>query len=152
MITYHSTTSSILFFAPIAGGMVLLTIFPVFFATLMAYCVTGYIRDELYAATVKNFIGMCCSFFVSPSLNGVCIYTYVRVCVHITIVMTMSPRFFLFIPQGMLINFIFFILWLLLLMALSALLTVFIQLKLSCNEIGDGGFEESTCLPRGSEL
>ena len=58
---------SVVIFAPIVGSVVLLTIIPVAVSTIMAYCVTGYIRDELFANVVKKCIGPCCSFFVSSN-------------------------------------------------------------------------------------
>ena len=60
-LLHHST----IIFGPIAGGALLLTVLPIVFSTVMAYCVTGYIRDELFSSVVKKFIGKCCSFFVS---------------------------------------------------------------------------------------
>lgn len=60
---------SVLIFAPIIGGLLLLSILPILLSTIMAYCVTGYIRDELFASIVKKFIGPVCSFCVSMMDN-----------------------------------------------------------------------------------
>ncbi|XP_003384522.1 PREDICTED: uncharacterized protein LOC100635853 [Amphimedon queenslandica] len=104
-----STTSvlsqNVVIFAPVIGGIIILTIFPILFSTIMSYCVTGYIRDELFASIVKKFIGPVCSF-CSVGLNLMCLCF-----------------------------------WLLLTVALSALLTVSVQLRLACNE------ESIECLP-----
>lgn len=100
----------VLIFGPVIGGLVLISILPLVFSTIMAYCVTGYIRDELFSNVVKNFIGSCCSFC------------------------------------SMCVNFSLFLLWLLLVVALSAVMTVFIQLKLSCDDI-DSGDVDLECLP-----
>ena len=42
---------------------------PLLLATIMGYCVTGYIRDELYSNNIKRCIGPCCSFFVSDHVT-----------------------------------------------------------------------------------
>ena len=52
-------------FAPVLCGAVLLGVIPLLLATIMGYCVTGYIKDELYKARVKRFIALPCSAFVS---------------------------------------------------------------------------------------
>ena len=50
----------------------------------------------------------------------------------------------------MCLNLSLFLLWLLLVVALSAVMTVFIQLKLSCDDI-DSGDVDLECLPGNSK-
>jgi hypothetical protein len=47
--------------APLVGGVAGSTIIPLLLATLLAYCSTGYIRDELYHPFVRACVGTCCS-------------------------------------------------------------------------------------------
>ena len=47
----------------------MLGVVPLLLATIMGYCVTGYIRDELYSDNIKRCIGPCCSFFVSGHMT-----------------------------------------------------------------------------------
>jgi hypothetical protein len=50
--------------APLVGGVAGSTILPLLLATLLAYCSTGYVRDELYHPLVKACVGSCCSSIV----------------------------------------------------------------------------------------
>ena len=56
---------SVIVFAPVLCGVVVLGVIPLMLATIMGYCVTGYIKDELYKARVKRCIALPCSAFVS---------------------------------------------------------------------------------------
>ena len=60
-ISPHSTVV----LAPVVGGAVVVTLIPLVFATILAYCVTGYIRDVLFQSHVKTCIGPSCSIWVS---------------------------------------------------------------------------------------
>ena len=51
--------------APVIGGAVLVTLIPLVFATILAYCITGYIRDVLFQSHVKSCIGPSCNVWVS---------------------------------------------------------------------------------------
>ena len=53
--------------APLVGGITGSTIFPLLLATILAYCTTGYVRDELFHPLVKTCVGTCCSSLVSYS-------------------------------------------------------------------------------------
>jgi len=48
----------------VVGGAVVVTLIPLVFATILAYCVTGYIRDVLFQSHVKTCIGPSCSIWV----------------------------------------------------------------------------------------
>ena len=61
--------------APVVAGAVVGTILPILAATILAYCITGYIRDSLFGGTVKKCIGPSCNILVSTMLN-----TLVNVC------------------------------------------------------------------------
>ena len=61
--------------APVVAGAVVGTILPILAATILAYCITGYIRDSLFGGTVKKCIGPSCNILVSTTLN-----TLVNVC------------------------------------------------------------------------
>ena len=50
--------------APILAG-VMVGVVPLILAAIMSYCVTGYIKDELYTAKVKRCIALPCSVSVS---------------------------------------------------------------------------------------
>ena len=54
--------------APVVGGMVVLTILPLVFATILACCVTGYVRDVLFHKVVKGCIGPFCNIVVSRAV------------------------------------------------------------------------------------
>lgn len=55
--------------APVVVGMAVLTLIPLALATIMGYCVTGYIRDVLFQRTVKRCIGsICCNATVMVSI------------------------------------------------------------------------------------
>ena len=54
--------------APVVAGAVVGTILPLLAATILAYCITGYIRDALFGATVKKCIGPSCNILVSQSI------------------------------------------------------------------------------------
>ena len=60
-------TLSTVILAPLVGGVAGSTILPLLLATLLAYCSTGYVRDELYHPLVKACVGSFCSLLVSPS-------------------------------------------------------------------------------------
>jgi len=51
-------------FAPIIGGVAGTTVFPLVVATILAYCVTGYVRDELYHPFVKGCVGVSCNAWI----------------------------------------------------------------------------------------
>ncbi len=55
---------STVIFSSIIGGMAGTTILPLLFATVLAYCVTGYVRDELYHPFVKKCVGPSCTLLV----------------------------------------------------------------------------------------
>lgn len=51
--------------APVVAGAVVATILPLLTATILGYCITGYIRDALFGRTVKKCIGPSCNILVS---------------------------------------------------------------------------------------
>ena len=59
---------STVIFASIIGGIGGSTIVPLIVATVLAYCVTGYVRDELYHPFVKMCVGASYSVWVSETL------------------------------------------------------------------------------------
>jgi hypothetical protein len=59
-----SLTYSTIILAPIIGGLAGTTILPLLVATVLAYCITGYVRDELYHPLVKECAGGLCSIVV----------------------------------------------------------------------------------------
>ena len=65
----HTHTHSTIIFAPIVGGVAGTTIFPLVLATIIAYCVTGYVRDELYHPFVKACVGTMCNVWVSEHVK-----------------------------------------------------------------------------------
>jgi hypothetical protein len=50
--------------APVVAGAVVGTILPILAATILAYCITGYIRDSLFGGTVKKCIGPSCNILI----------------------------------------------------------------------------------------
>ncbi|XP_064405723.1 uncharacterized protein LOC135350810 isoform X2 [Halichondria panicea] len=85
--------------APIVGGIAGTTLFPLILATILAYCVTGYVRDELYHPFVKACVGQMCNVW--------------------SIVLT----------------FVYFLLWLLLSVGLTLLVTLYVQLAWACPQV-----------------
>lgn len=57
--------SRLVILAPVLGGVAGTTLVPLLMATTMAYCATGYVKDELYHPFIKWCVGGCCNFFVS---------------------------------------------------------------------------------------
>ena len=64
-VCLFSPPYSTIILAPIVGGIAGTTIFPLILATILAYCVTGYVRDELYHPCVKACVGQMCNVWVS---------------------------------------------------------------------------------------
>ncbi len=64
----HTHTHSTIILAPIIGGVAGTTIFPLLLATILAYCVTGYVRDELYHPVIKACVGQMCNVCVSDRI------------------------------------------------------------------------------------
>lgn len=58
--THHRTTVV----TAVVSGVTVLSIIPLAIATILAYCVTGYIRDILFHRVVKVCIGPFCSLVV----------------------------------------------------------------------------------------
>ena len=56
--------------APVIAGAVVGTILPLLTATILGYCITGYIRDALFGRTVKKCIGPSCNVLVSTYITG----------------------------------------------------------------------------------
>lgn len=50
--------------APVLGGVAGTTFIPLLLATIMAYCATGYVRDELYHPFIKWCVGGICNIIV----------------------------------------------------------------------------------------
>lgn len=50
--------------APVVGGAVVSTILPLLTATILGYCITGYIRDVLFGRMVKKCIGPLCNILL----------------------------------------------------------------------------------------
>ena len=50
--------------ASVVGGIGASSILPLILATILAYCVTGYVRDELYHPFVKTCVGPVCNVLV----------------------------------------------------------------------------------------
>ena len=51
--------------APVVAGAVVGTILPILTATILGYCITGYIRDVLFGGGVKKCVGPSCNILVS---------------------------------------------------------------------------------------
>lgn len=51
--------------ASLVGGVICSSVLPLTLATVLAYVITGYIRNELYCAFVKTYIGYICNGMVS---------------------------------------------------------------------------------------
>lgn len=64
MITNTHTLYSTVIMASVVGGIGASSILPLILATILAYCVTGYVRDELYHPFVKTCVGPVCNIFV----------------------------------------------------------------------------------------
>ncbi|KAL5473759.1 hypothetical protein EMCRGX_G028303 [Ephydatia muelleri] len=47
--------------ASLVGGVICSSVLPLTLATVLAYVITGYIRNELYCAFVKTYIGFICN-------------------------------------------------------------------------------------------
>ena len=69
----HTHTHSTVVFAPIIGGVAGSTVIPLVLATILAYCITGYIRDELYHPFVKGCVGAAGNILVGsqPSVSSI---------------------------------------------------------------------------------
>lgn len=63
-VLYHRTVVM----APVVGGAIVGTILPLLTATILSYCITGYIRDVLFGEAVKKCIGPSCNALVSQCL------------------------------------------------------------------------------------
>ena len=63
--------------APVVAGSVVGTILPLLAATILGYCITGYIRDALFGRTVKKCIGPFCNIIVSPATRSSC-HTFIH--------------------------------------------------------------------------
>ena len=59
----HSPCSTVIM-ASVVGGIGASSIVPLILATILAYCVTGYVRDELYHPFVKTCVGPFCNILV----------------------------------------------------------------------------------------
>lgn len=101
-------TNHTVILAPVIGGLAGTTILPLFCATIMAYCVTGYIRDELYHPFVKACVGSTCS----------------------TVVMIWT--------------FVYFLLWLLMGVALTLIMALYLLLVWACPKFQPEVSESST--------
>ena len=66
LLPFHSTAVV----GPVIGTAVVLTFIPLIFATILAYCITGYIRDVLFHSVVKSCIGSSCNIWVSRQYSG----------------------------------------------------------------------------------
>jgi hypothetical protein len=55
--------------ASVVGGIGVTSILPLILATILAYCVTGYVRDELYHPFVKTCVGPGCNILVRGTLD-----------------------------------------------------------------------------------
>ncbi len=71
---------STIILAPIVGGIAGTTLFPLILATILAYCVTGYVRDELYHPFVKACVGQMCNVWVSAYMyTGIQLATFLLI-------------------------------------------------------------------------
>lgn len=52
------------------GGVAGTTLIPLLVATILAYCVTGYVRDELYHPLVTKCVGGTCNILVRLTLTS----------------------------------------------------------------------------------
>ena len=62
--THTYTPCSTVIMASVVGGIGASSIAPLILATILAYCVTGYVRDELYHPFVKTCVGPFCNILV----------------------------------------------------------------------------------------
>ena len=62
---YHSTSSRTPIFSPVLAFLTVGSLVPLIFSTVMAYCITGYVRDELYHNSIKSCVGGACTKVVS---------------------------------------------------------------------------------------
>ena len=68
LYTHTHPLHSTVIVASIVGGIGVTTIIPLILATILAYCVTGYVRDELYHPFVKTCVGPMCNVLVYDQL------------------------------------------------------------------------------------
>ena len=88
--------------ASLVGGVVCSSVLPLMLATILAYMITGYIRNELYYTFIKTCIGYIC--------NGMTI----------------------------IITFVSFFVWLLMAIALSVVMVLYLALKMGCPMLASG--------------
>ena len=67
--SFSCSLCSTIILAPIVGGLTGTTLIPLLVATILAYCVTGYVRDEMYHPLVTKCVGGTCSILVCSKLN-----------------------------------------------------------------------------------
>ena len=77
---YKSYSTAVM--APLVAGSVVATILPLLAVTVLAYCITGYIRDALFGRVVKKCIGPLCNILVSSlyDMSSACTSSCVRIC------------------------------------------------------------------------
>ena len=61
--TMHNKSTHLM--ASLVGGVVCSSVLPLMLATILAYMITGYIRNELYYTFIKTCIGYICNGMVS---------------------------------------------------------------------------------------
>lgn len=83
----------------VVGGVVGSSIIPLVLATILAYCTTGYVRDELYHPFIKTFVGHICSSLI------------------------------------ILLTFLSFVEWLLMTLACSVVVVLYMALSMGCSAI-----------------
>lgn len=83
----------------VIGGVVGSSILPLLLAIILAYCTTGYVRDELYHPFVKTFVGYACNCLI------------------------------------ILITFLSFLVWLVMMLACSVLVVLYMTLSMGCTVI-----------------
>lgn len=96
--------------APIVAGLIVFTVLPIVMATILAYFVTGYIRDVLFHSCVKSYIGAPCSIFT------------------------------------MVLTFLYFLVWLVAVVGLSAVMALYLQAVLLCHQ-RDSQLADAAVLP-----
>ena len=60
----HACAYRTVIVAPVVCGVIVLTILPLVLGIILAYCVTGYIRDVLFHKVVISCVRPCCNILV----------------------------------------------------------------------------------------
>lgn len=90
-----SLQNNTVIFASIIGGIGGSTIVPLIVATVLAYCVTGYVRDELYHPFVKMCVGASYSVWVV-----ILTFVYFLIWLGLSVILSMVVAVYISLEMG----------------------------------------------------